>query len=74
MICRRNSVRKSTLLLKGEDTEIDRGIIEELNDPLVQTTSYCDYGIEAPDVRIAKGKSPDGTITLDADQEGNNIV
>ena len=67
--------KKINLVVKGEDTEIDRGIIEELNDPLVHMIrNSCDHGIEAPDVRIAKGKSPDGTITLDADQEGNNIV
>jgi len=67
--------KKINLIVKGEDTEIDRGIIEELNDPLVHMIrNSCDHGIEAPDVRIAKGKSPDGTITLDADQEGNNIV
>lgn len=63
------------LILKGEDTEIDRGIIEELNDPLVHMIrNSCDHGIESPEKRVAKGKPAKGTITLDAEQEGNNIV
>lgn len=63
------------LVLKGEDTEIDRGIIEELNDPLVHMIrNSCDHGVEKPEDRAKAGKSPLGTITLDAEQEGNNIV
>jgi two-component system chemotaxis sensor kinase CheA len=63
------------LILKGEDTEIDRGIIEELSDPLVHMIrNSCDHGIESPEKRVAKGKPAKGTITLDAEQEGNNIV
>jgi len=63
------------LILKGEDTEIDRGIIEELNDPLVHMIrNSCDHGIETPQARVAKGKPKKGTIILDAEQEGNNIV
>jgi len=67
--------KKIKLEVKGEETEIDRGIIEELNDPLVHMIrNSCDHGLEHEDERIKKGKSPQGTITLDADQEGNNIV
>lgn len=67
--------KKIKLIVKGEETEIDRGIIEELNDPLVHMIrNSCDHGIEPEEVRIKKGKSPTGIITLDADQEGNNIV
>lgn len=63
------------LSLKGEETEIDRGIIEELNDPLVHMIrNSCDHGIETPAERIAKGKPTRGHIVLDAEQEGNNIV
>lgn len=59
----------------GEETEIDRGIIEELNDPLVHMIrNSCDHGIESPEIRKKLGKSEQGTITLDAEQEGNNIV
>jgi two-component system chemotaxis sensor kinase CheA len=67
--------KKINLVLKGEETEIDRGIIDELNDPLVHMIrNSCDHGIETPEQRMAAGKSPEGTITLDAEQEGNNIV
>jgi len=67
--------KKINLVVKGEDTEIDRGIIEELNDPLVHMIrNSCDHGVESPEERKKSGKSEFGTITLDADQEGNNIV
>jgi two-component system chemotaxis sensor kinase CheA len=67
--------KKINLVVQGEETEIDRGIIEELTDPLTHMIrNSCDHGIEMPDVRLAKGKSEIGTITLDAEQEGNNIV
>ncbi len=63
------------LVVKGEETEIDRGIIEELNDPLVHMIrNSCDHGIEDPETRSKLGKTPYGTVTLDAEQEGNNIV
>ncbi len=63
------------LVVKGEETEIDRGIIEELNDPLVHMIrNSCDHGVESPSERMAIGKPAEGTIVLDADQEGNNIV
>ncbi len=67
--------KKINLVVKGEDTEIDRGIIEELNDPLVHMIrNSCDHGIEPTEKRRELGKPEIGTITLDADQEGNNIV
>ena len=67
--------KKINLVVKGEETEIDRGIIEELTDPLTHMIrNSCDHGIEMPDVRAAKGKPEMGTIILDAEQEGNNIV
>lgn len=63
------------LEMKGEETEIDRGIIEELNDPMVHMIrNSCDHGIEKPEVRREKGKPEQGTLTLEADNEGNNIV
>lgn len=71
----RENGKKINLVVKGEETEIDRGIIEELNDPLVHMIrNSCDHGIELPDVRKKKGKPEKGTVTLDAEQEGNNIV
>lgn len=67
--------KKINLVVKGEETEIDRGIIEELNDPLVHMIrNSCDHGIERPADRIKKGKSDVGTVTLDAEQKGNHIV
>lgn len=67
--------KKIDLQLSGEETEIDRGIIEELNDPLVHMIrNSCDHGIESPEEREQVGKPPVGTILLDAEQEGNNIV
>ncbi len=63
------------LIVEGEETEIDRGIIEELNDPLVHMIrNSCDHGIEPPEEREKAGKPKQGTIMLDADQEGNNII
>jgi two-component system chemotaxis sensor kinase CheA len=63
------------LVVEGEETEIDRGIIEELNDPLVHMIrNSCDHGIESPEERAKAGKPKQGTIKLDADQEGNNII
>ena len=67
--------KKIKLVVEGEETEIDRGIIEELNDPLVHMIrNSCDHGIEPPEERLKAGKPEQGIIKLDADQEGNNIV
>jgi two-component system chemotaxis sensor kinase CheA len=63
------------LVLRGEETELDRGIIEELNDPLVHMIrNSCDHGIEGPVEREKSGKSTKGTLILDAQHEGNHIV
>jgi two-component system, chemotaxis family, sensor kinase CheA len=63
------------LVLRGEETELDRGIIEELNDPLVHMIrNSCDHGIERPALREKTGKNMKGTLTLDAQHEGNHIV
>lgn len=63
------------LVLRGEETELDRGIIEELNDPLVHMIrNSCDHGIERPAEREKTGKSGKGTLILDAQHEGNHIV
>jgi two-component system, chemotaxis family, sensor kinase CheA len=62
------------LSLSGQETELDRTIIEEINDPLVHMIrNAVDHGIETPDVRIAQGKSPHGTIWLRAFHRGGNI-
>ena len=63
------------LVLSGEDTELDRTIVEELNDPLVHMIrNSIDHGIEAPDQRQASGKPPQGTIHLRAYHQGGSIV
>ncbi|MGE5848229.1 MAG: chemotaxis protein CheA, partial [Ignavibacteria bacterium] len=67
--------KKIKLILKGEETELDKTLIEEINDPLVHLVrNSIDHGIEPPDERKANGKNPVGTIILSAEQEGNNII
>ena len=67
--------KKMELELAGEDTELDKSIVEEIGDPLVHIIrNSCDHGIEMPAVRLAAGKSETGTITLKAYNEGNAIV
>lgn len=63
------------LHLSGEDTELDRNIVEELADPLLHMMrNAVDHGIEAPAERIAKGKSPQGNIYLHAAHQGGGIL
>lgn len=67
--------KKIELEIKGEDTELDKSIVEEIGDPLVHIIrNSCDHGIEATADRIAKGKDEVGTIGLKAYNEGNAIV
>jgi two-component system chemotaxis sensor kinase CheA len=63
------------LHLSGEDTELDRNIVEELADPLLHMMrNAVDHGIEAPADRVAKGKSPQGNIYLHAAHQGGGIL
>lgn len=63
------------LILHGEDTELDRTIVEELNDPLVHMIrNAVDHGIEKPEKRLEKGKPAQGAIHLTACHQGGNIV
>ncbi|QOP41745.1 hybrid sensor histidine kinase/response regulator [Sulfurimonas marina] len=67
--------KKIELVISGEDTELDKSIVEEIGDPLVHIIrNSCDHGIEAPADRVAKGKEETGTIMLKAYNEGNQIV
>ncbi len=67
--------KKVQFLTVGEDTELDRGVVEELNDPLLHMIrNSMDHGIEAPNVRVAQGKPPVGTLQLRAFHQGGNIV
>ncbi|HEY8551710.1 MAG TPA: chemotaxis protein CheA [Vicinamibacterales bacterium] len=63
------------LVLQGEETELDRKVIEEINDPLMHMIrNSIDHGIESVERRIAAGKRPEGRLTLSASHEGGNIV
>ena len=67
--------KKIELEISGEDTELDKSIVEEIGDPLVHIIrNSCDHGIEMPSVRLAAGKEEIGIITLKAYNEGNQIV
>ncbi|MBZ0092602.1 MAG: chemotaxis protein CheA [Sulfuricellaceae bacterium] len=59
----------------GEGTELDKGLIEKLSDPLTHLVrNSLDHGIETPEKRIAAGKPEKGTVTLRASHQGGNIV
>ncbi|MDR9467681.1 chemotaxis protein CheW [Marinospirillum sp.] len=63
------------LKLVGEDTELDKGLIEKLSDPLTHLVrNSIDHGIESPEERRAAGKSEEGTITLSASHQGGSIL
>ncbi len=63
------------LEMKGEDTEIDRNMVEEIYEPLVHMIrNSVDHGIELPRDRTSAGKEPTGTILISAEQKGGNIV
>ncbi|MEA2099430.1 MAG: response regulator [Campylobacterota bacterium] len=67
--------KKIELEISGEDTELDKSIVEEIGDPLVHIIrNSCDHGIEQPEDRIAKEKPETGIIKLKAYNEGNAIV
>jgi two-component system chemotaxis sensor kinase CheA len=63
------------LVLQGEETRVDKAVIDELGEPLVHLIrNAVDHGIEPPDVRRARGKSETGTLLLSAAQESNQVV
>ena len=67
--------KKIDLVLHGEETEIDKGIAEEISDPLVHIIrNAADHGIELPDLRRERGKPERGTVAIKAGQEGNSFV
>jgi two-component system chemotaxis sensor kinase CheA len=67
--------KKVNLIIKGEETELDKSIIEEIGDPLMHMIrNSVDHGIEAPEERIANGKPEIGMVELKAYNEGNQIV
>jgi two-component system chemotaxis sensor kinase CheA len=70
----RKSGKQADLVLTGEDTELDRDMVEELSDPLMHMIrNSMDHGAEMPDVRIAHGKSPVARLELKAYHKGGFI-
>jgi two-component system, chemotaxis family, sensor kinase CheA len=67
--------KKVELVQVGEATELDKGLVEKITDPLTHLVrNSCDHGIELPHERVAKGKPEHGTITLVASHQGGSIV
>lgn len=67
--------KKVDFVTQGEATELDKGLVEKITDPLTHLVrNSCDHGIEMPEDRLAKGKSETGTITLSAAHQGGSIV
>ncbi|MDO8427236.1 MAG: chemotaxis protein CheA, partial [Deltaproteobacteria bacterium] len=71
----RETGKETRMLTYGDETELDKLIVEELSDPLMHIIrNVLDHAIEAPVVREALGKPRTGTITLSAYQKGNHVV
>jgi len=67
--------KKIALKIFGEETKLDKMVIEEIGDPLIHLIrNAVDHGIETPEERIKKGKDPVGTIKLSASQEGDSVI
>ena len=67
--------KKMELYMTGEETELDRTVIDEIGDPLMHLLrNSADHGLEHADVRAQRGKPEVGTIFLNAYQDGNNVV
>ncbi len=67
--------KKIELELEGEETDLDKNLVEALADPLVHLVrNSVDHGVEMPDVRVASGKPEVGTVVLAAKQEGDHIL
>lgn len=67
--------KKIRLEMVGENTEIDKTVIEQLSDPLTHMIrNSADHGIESPEKRVARGKSETGIVRLSAEQAGGNIL
>ena len=67
--------KQINLELQGEDTDLDKNLVEALADPLVHLVrNAIDHGIESPEVRHKRGKPPQGQVLLSAQQEGDHIL
>ena len=67
--------KKMELYMTGEDTELDRTVVDQIGDPLQHLLrNSADHGLESSEVRLERGKPETGTIFLNAYQEGNNVI
>lgn len=67
--------KKMQLFMSGEETELDRTVVDEIGDPLMHLLrNSADHGLESAEVRLQRGKPEVGSIYLDAYQDGNNVV
>jgi chemotaxis protein histidine kinase CheA/ActR/RegA family two-component response regulator len=67
--------KRARVVLTGEDTELDKLLVEALDEPLLHLVrNAVDHGIEPPDARAAAGKPPEGTIHIRASQRGNQVL
>ncbi len=67
--------KKVDFVTQGEATELDKGLVEKITDPLTHLVrNSCDHGVESPAERLAAGKPETGTITLSASHQGGSIV
>lgn len=71
----RKSGKEVDLVLEGEETELDKSVVEVIGDPLVHLIrNSVDHGVEPEEERIAKGKKPKGVVTLRAFHKGNSVA
>ncbi len=68
------SAKKIRLFLRGGDIQLDKNVIERINEPLIHLVrNACDHGIEAPKERVAAGKEEMGTLIIEANKKGNRV-
>jgi two-component system chemotaxis sensor kinase CheA len=71
----KNLGKEVELQIEGQDTELDRSLIEEITDPLIHLIrNAVDHGIEQPDIRVQAGKNPGGRLIIRAVHEDNQVV
>jgi two-component system chemotaxis sensor kinase CheA len=67
--------RQVRLEIEGQETELDRSVLEAIKDPLTHAVrNAIDHGIEPHDLRVAAGKNPEGTLSIHARQEGSQVI
>jgi len=71
----RDMAKDVDLIISGEETELDKSVVEEIGDPLIHMIrNSVDHGVETPDIRRKRGKPEKGVVNLSAYHEGNHIV